>query len=429
MTDRFEARISRVLLADAEDAVRPFDAVALATAAMEAARTDRARGRTALNGRYLRLFGLLALLLLAAAAAIWAGSQRAPIDVPWSYRGEIVQTDDLLVARGQPKLVTLTDGRVLIVGGDAGSATTAEWFDPVRGEAGRIGPLIPDTYVSVSDAAMLGDGRVLVVGEAFAPESSTAVAVVFDPARNEFVEVGPLMTPRAGAKLTTLDDGRVLVSGGAPPDDPNTTIASLEVFDPATNTFIAAGELVTPRWLHAAVRLPDGRVLVVGGETSFTDGSARVLPAEVYDPLTARSTELEPIAGVTGWPTVAVSTEGEIVVFGQDGIGASPTTTRLDPVTLAPQRVDGPPVEVGSATPMDDGRIFVAGAWLAGDYTAIYDPIAGTTTPTELAGGWYPTTIGLLDGRVLLVGGLEDGETHGESGSLAPPVRWMAILE
>ena len=64
--------------------------------------------------------------------------------------------------------------------------------------------------------------------------------------------------PRDNLTATPLANGRVLVVGGV---GQSTT----ELYDPPTGTWIAGGTLNQPRWLHEAVRLRDGRVLLAGG--------------------------------------------------------------------------------------------------------------------------------------------------------------------
>jgi hypothetical protein len=81
-------------------------------------------------------------------------------------------------------------------------------------------------------------------------------------------------------------DGRVLIVGGHSGRRPNQVVhESAEIFSPETNRFSAAGNLITPRHKHDAIRLQDGRVLVIGG----ADNSDRVhfATTELYDPRSA----------------------------------------------------------------------------------------------------------------------------------------------
>ncbi len=88
-----------------------------------------------------------------------------------------------------------------------------------------------------------------------------------------FVATGDMATPRWGPSATLLQDGRVLVTGG---DN-----ASAEVYDPSTGTFSTTGLMNVNRRWHTSLLLNDGRVLIVGG--------CYCPIAEIYDPLWARS--------------------------------------------------------------------------------------------------------------------------------------------
>lgn len=65
--------------------------------------------------------------------------------------------------------------------------------------------------------------------------------------------------------MTTLLDGRVLVTGGAIAFAVPTN--SVEVFNPATSSFSGTAPMHLPRYLHRASLLPSGKVLVTGGFT------------------------------------------------------------------------------------------------------------------------------------------------------------------
>jgi hypothetical protein len=68
-----------------------------------------------------------------------------------------------------------------------------------------------------------------------------------------------------------LSDGRVLIIGGSDSRDWRGNYASVEVFDPATSTFMPGPALKAARFklAEAAVLLPDGRVLVGGGNAQL----------------------------------------------------------------------------------------------------------------------------------------------------------------
>ena len=92
-----------------------------------------------------------------------------------------------------------------------------------------------------------------------------------------------MLVPRESHTATLLTDNRVLVVGGhSGRRQAMEVYSSAEIFDPRTRRFAASGTLVTPRHKHDAVKLADGRVLVIGG----ADRSDRVYFAttEVYDP-------------------------------------------------------------------------------------------------------------------------------------------------
>ena len=95
-----------------------------------------------------------------------------------------------------------------------------------------------------------------------------------------------MQAPREGHTSTLLVDGRVLVIGGHSGRRPNVEVyGSAELFSPRTGRFETTGTLATARHKHDAVKLADGRVMVIGG----ADRSDRVhfATTEIYTPGTA----------------------------------------------------------------------------------------------------------------------------------------------
>src|SRR5262249_48035296 len=130
-------------------------------------------------------------------------------------------------------------------------------------------------------------GKVLVTGGLSPEWPRQKLAEIYDPATGVFSYVGEMTTPRADHTATLLANGQVLIGAGSTGLSINEAVTeTAELFDPATNRFTATGNLATPRHKHAAVRLRDGKVLVIGGADSRLRGFYN--SAELYDPATGK---------------------------------------------------------------------------------------------------------------------------------------------
>ena len=83
-----------------------------------------------------------------------------------------------------------------------------------------------------------------------------------------FTPTGRITTPRSLHTATLLVDGRVLITGGM--IGSNVLTNSEELYDPSTGTFIPTGSMTMPRASQTATLLPDGKVLIAGAH--FVDG-------------------------------------------------------------------------------------------------------------------------------------------------------------
>jgi N-acetylneuraminic acid mutarotase len=127
----------------------------------------------------------------------------------------------------------------------------------------------------------LQDGRVLVCG-GFGPLATTlSSAEIYNPATNTWFSVGSMNVGRANHTATLLPGGKVLVASGFTTDGgPFTYTRTAELFNPQNNTWSFVGAPVTDRGGHTATLLPDGRVLLAGGNR------AGDVVAELFLPLT-----------------------------------------------------------------------------------------------------------------------------------------------
>lgn len=91
-----------------------------------------------------------------------------------------------------------------------------------------------------------------------------------------FSATGLMTSPRSLHTANLLTDGRVLLAGGVGAGgSSSSTLDSAELYDPITRTFGATSAMSTPRLGAASVRLNDGRVFMAGEKTPRRPPSRR----------------------------------------------------------------------------------------------------------------------------------------------------------
>ena len=291
-------------------------------------------------------------------------------------------------------------------------------------EFARVGDLLQGRDMAM--AATLPDGRVLVTGGVGLDDQGIgtylAESELFDPQTNTFAPTGAMGRGRDGnATITPLLDGRVLVTGGIGQDAQGNNIAltSAEVYDPETGAFApTANDMGSVRYFHAASRLADGRVLVVGG---WGEGE-RLATAEIYDPATNRFTPTGSMGSARNSHTATTLQDGRVLVAGGLTVDAYTLETAelYDPASGQFEATGSlaDPRFMATASLLADGGVLVGGgldngAWRP--YGEAYDPATETFAQRgEIHWSRHDhaqTT--LPDGRVLFTGGLTDeGETR-----------------
>ena len=207
--------------------------------------------------------------------------------------GTWTASPDLVSIRGTTTALVLKDGRAIAIGGGVGQQGVAavEVFDPATGVWQATAPM--NQPRRGHQAVVLGDGRVMVAGGINEGELLASVEI-FDPAAARWTTVAPMSVPRLGNTLTLLTNGSVLVTGGTSADTASgagggQTIrpdATAEVYNVGANRWTkTAGTMSTPRFEHSATALDDGRVLIAGGQGPPISGVAEALrTTEIYDP-------------------------------------------------------------------------------------------------------------------------------------------------
>ncbi len=226
-------------------------------------------------------------------------------------------------------------------------------------------------------------------------------AELYDSTSGIWSATGSLVVKRSGHSATLLPDGTVLVAGGNGGPGP-----SAELYDPASATWSATGSLITARGGHTATLLPNGKVLVAGGNLGFGPTAS----AELYDPGSRAWTATGDMTSARYYHTATLLSSGKVLVVGSPGVA---TAELYDPAS-GTWTLTGRPITsrwAHTATLLPDGKVLVAGGstgiGIPTGLTELYDPPTGTWAATgHLRDARQVHAAALLsDGKVLVAGG------------------------
>jgi hypothetical protein len=291
----------------------------------------------------------------------------------------------MYAARNEHSATLLSNGKVLIAGGDGVNGGTAELYDPTTGKFSSTGNMVADgSYKHI--AALLQDGKVLFVAAGYHGYG----AQIYDPVSGVFTPTGnPLAAPYGSVTSTPLVDGRVLVTQFSE------TLG--ELYGPAEGSFSRTNSVQIPWVQGAAVQLLNGQVLLCAGNPDYD----AVTEAELFTPYDVQAPP-PPKDGFNGGPDGFIQTGNMTVARGEP-----------------------------SATLLPDGKVLVAGGFvnyegLPGEVwgsSELYDPRTQMFTPTGdmAAARAYHTSTLLNSGRVLVTGGLIGNVAAGSGAELYTP--------
>jgi hypothetical protein len=259
-------------------------------------------------------------------------------------------------------------GNVLVT-----SQGSAEVYNPYDEVWRPTPPMLASVRDYASATWIQATGQVLVAGGRGLYDTHLNSAELYDQATNTWTATGNMLTGRSRHTATMLDSGKILVAGGS---FTKWETSRAELYDPATGTWSATANMNMPRATHTATKLYSGKVLVVGG-FFFPYGDHHM--AEIYDPDTGTWTR----AGMM-------------------------TRTRRDHVAIR----------------LFSGLVLVTGGAAYGDNSVeLYDPYndlwtMGPSLPFALGSGRHLSTTMLYTGEVLVMDGvtgsaaLYDESTH-----------------
>lgn len=196
-------------------------------------------------------------------------------------------TGSMNVAREEFAAVLLSNGKVLVVGGMRRAPGTthlasAEIYDPSTGVFTSVNSMPQERSTAI--AVALSNGKVLVAGGYNSNNGHMKSALLFDPSLNTWTALSSQMNTvhYGGAASVLMNDGRVIIGGGW---SPSAGVAAIEVFNPSNNTFASAASLPSFSFGRGGVTghlLNSGLVVFFGGSSGVGNLADT---AVLYDPV------------------------------------------------------------------------------------------------------------------------------------------------
>lgn len=299
-----------------------------------------------------------------------------------------MQSSPSCVPRYNHTTTVLANGKVLVTGGlggtndqfvQFGKRTAAQLYDPVTAAWFPAASMVAAR--SAHTATLLSDGSVLVVGRPNPGQIyGNEAPETYQPLADKWAATGPIpVSPTFGHTSTLLPDGRVLVAGGNTASDATGATA---LYDHITRRWSAGDVLSTSRRNHTATLLDDGRVLVAGGEV----GTLHSRPTwrastEIYNPATAEWGTAEGALGLSrSFHTATLLDDGRVLVAGGEGVEGSLSSAEIFDPSRGVWASAAPLLEARSghsATKLPGGKVLVTGGLINGtelQSSEVYDP-------------------------------------------------------
>ncbi len=284
-----------------------------------------------------------------------------------------------------------------------GIIAAAVGVDGTQGRAVPVADVIFEVVGEAGQIAVVG-GRINALVDMNRPESPMGAFPRFFETSHSFIAISDggysetvrlLDAPLIHATANMLPDGRVLIAGG----DGNGGGPRREVtlYDSATTHVESASvRLHVPRTQHTATSLPDGRIVVAGG-----DGASGPLSSvEVFDPGTGSFRLLSRgLSEVRAEHTAILLSDGRIAWFGGRGAGGpSNVLSSVEVFDPANERIItlARPLAVArrgaSLSILGTGEVLVTGGFDSSGEgvelrnTEVYDPIRLLTRTTDGSG-------------------------------------------
>lgn len=227
------------------------------------------------------ILGMGLLFAMAGCAGFTPGTSPEFPSTKWVQKASLPTGRCCLGAAAINGLIHAVGGKVPSIG--PGQVATLEVYDPASNTWQTKSPA-PHTKSHAAVAAI--GGKLYVTGGFGSSGVPDAATDIYDPATGLWSSGAPMPTPR-GAPAAAVVDGILYVIGGLDNSGlVGITYQTVEAYDPSTDTWISRSAMPTARFSTAAGAI-NGLIYVAGGaKTIGSLGTQGFATLEVYDPNT-----------------------------------------------------------------------------------------------------------------------------------------------
>ncbi len=273
-----------------------------------------------------------------------------------------------------PYMFVVPGGRII----EAGPSTKSYFLDLDNGGSWTAGPTNSFGSSGYAESAVQYEpGKILRAGGGD-PAFANAAVIDLNVANPQWRDIAPMHHARRRHDLTLMADGSVLAVGGTGrADSESDAVLIPEIWDPDTEVWTELPAMAEARMYHSStVLLPDGRVVVAGGEAA---GRKR---AQVFSPpylLQGPRPTITSAPSVAAWSsTISISTPNAADISKVALLrGAGSTHTFDHNQRYVPLDFTAQPGSLTVQTPVD--------GWTAppGDYMLVIENSAGVPSAAE----------------------------------------------
>jgi len=251
------------------------------------------------------------------------------------------------------------------------------------------------------------NGIVYVVG-GYSPGIVLATLEAYDPGTNTWTAKASMPGPRGGVAVGVVN-GILYVFGGA---DLTGYLGTVQAYDPATDSWSTKSSMPTPRF-GAGVGVVDGIIYVVGGDTASAPPTHGTAMVEAYNPSTDSWVSKAPMSIPRIAPGIA-ALNGVIYAVGGDTVSSagSGVVDRVETYDPAANRwTIRTPLDVargGIGVAELDGTLYAVGGYADRDAVGTveaYNPATGAWVPRAPMQAKWGFTVSATTGVLYAIGG------------------------